>query len=148
MIITIVSAVLKKNDFCRIFSGKKMRSYGLKLLLAIICAFALSTAALSYIFSCLFPDAFSTTTGPTKKRECQEYEHKFSMATTHESVQCSRCNRSVYEGAICRNCGKSAVEIFKKEHSCFISGIGEVIYKSSGRGHLPPPNHFSDDKLW
>ena len=122
-----------------------MKSYGLKLLLAIVCAFILSSAALGYIFSCIYPDMGSCIVGPTKKRNCQEYEHQFSPATDHGSVECSRCHQSVYAGYICRNCDKNAAEIFKKEHSCFISGIGKVIVIPSGLRYRPDK---PSNELW
>lgn len=114
-----------------------MKSYGIRLLFAIIGAFVLSTVSLYSIFLCLFPNSFSPVVGPTKKRDCQENEHIFSMMPDHGAIECSRCRRSVYAGAICRNCDKMAVEIFKKEHSCFISGIGDIVVIPSGHGYRP-----------
>ena len=53
----------------------------------------------------------------------------------HEFIECSRCRCAAYAGAICRNCDKNAAEIFKKEHSCFVGGTGDVVVISSD--HTP-----------
>ena len=92
-----------------------MKSYGLKLLLAIICAFVLSTAALFYIFSCIFPDMSSSTGQKTSAdgyfcKKCNIFHDLSEYRNITGARWCEKCCKKVPAGlggglTHCCSCG-------------------------------------------
>ena len=96
-----------------------MKSYGVKLLFAIICAFVLSTAALYYVFLCLLPDAFSSVVGPIKKRDC-DGKHEW-IGGCYTMYACSKCgDRWKVSETRCKYCFilKKDETVARYKHRC------------------------------
>ena len=112
----------------------KIKSLGIKLLLAIVCA--LNTVAFVLFHSIMITISYYVV---EKYYHIVMDKHDFyeMMDVSPDYAKCSSCNQSIRKDYTCRYCRKTSGEIFKEEHSCFQNGTGVFTVIQPPRSSLP-----------